>query len=50
MKGVETEAPMLADIDLANQRKADYVFEKQVATFLTEDELKEAAQREERVA
>ncbi|NNF79332.1 MAG: adenosyl-hopene transferase HpnH [Rhizobiales bacterium] len=50
LKGVETEAPMLADIDLANQRKADYVFEKQVATFLTEDELKEAAQREERVA
>ncbi|MCP5081058.1 MAG: adenosyl-hopene transferase HpnH [Alphaproteobacteria bacterium] len=50
LKGVDTEAPMLADINLANQRKADYVFEKQVATFLTEDELKEAAEREERVA
>lgn len=50
LKGVDTETPMVADIDLTKQRSAEYVFEKQVANFLTEDELKEAAEREQRVA
>ncbi len=50
LKGVDTEKPMLADIDLTTQRSAEYVFEKQVANFLTDDELKDAAEREERVA
>lgn len=50
MKGVDTETPMIADIDLSQQRSAEYVFEKQVANFLTDDEIKEAAVREERVA
>lgn len=50
LKGVDTETPMIPDIDLSNQRSAEYVFEKQVANFLTDDELKEAAEREERVA
>ena len=34
LKGVDTETPMIADIDLAKQRSAEYVFEKQVATRL----------------
>ncbi len=50
LKGVDTETPMVADMDLSTQRSAEYVFEKQVANFLTEDELKEAAEREKRVA
>ncbi len=50
MKGVDTEKPMLEDIDLSDQRSAEYVFEKQVASFLTEDEIKEAAERDQRVA
>lgn len=50
LKGVDTETPMIPDIDLSKQRSAEYVFEKQVANFLTDDELKEAAEREERVA
>ena len=45
MRGVETEAPMLADVDLSKQRAAEYMFEKQVANFLTEDELEEAETR-----
>ncbi|MEM1200947.1 MAG: adenosyl-hopene transferase HpnH [Pseudomonadota bacterium] len=48
LKGVDTETPMLPDMDLSKQRQAEYVFEKQVANFLTEDELKEAAERRER--
>ncbi len=50
LKGVDTETPMLPDMDLSKQRSAEYVFEKQVANFLTEDELKEAAERQDRVA
>ncbi len=50
LKGVDTESPMLPDIDLSKQRSADYVFEKQVANFLTEDELREAADRDKQVA
>ena len=50
LKGVDTETPMLPDMDLSKQRPAEYVFEKQVANFLTEDELKEAAERRDRVA
>ncbi|MEM8685782.1 MAG: adenosyl-hopene transferase HpnH [Pseudomonadota bacterium] len=50
LKGVDTETPMLPDVDLSKQRSAEYVFERQVANFLTEDELKEAAERRERVA
>ncbi|MGI9372531.1 MAG: adenosyl-hopene transferase HpnH [Hyphomicrobiales bacterium] len=42
MKGIDTESPMVPDIDLANQRSAEYVFEKQVQGFLTEEEIAEA--------
>ncbi len=45
MKGIDTESPMVADIDLSNQRSAEYVFEKQVAGFLTEEEMAEAEER-----
>ncbi|MGI9481231.1 MAG: adenosyl-hopene transferase HpnH [Hyphomicrobiales bacterium] len=45
LKGVETEAPMVADIDLSKQRPAEYMFEKQVSSFLTEEELGEAEAR-----
>jgi len=34
MKGVETEGPMAPEIPLENQRPAQYVFEKQVQTFV----------------
>ncbi len=50
MKGIDTEGDMAPDIDLSGERKAEYVFEKQVATFLTEDELKEAEERSKQVA
>ena len=45
MRGIETEKPMVEDIDLSNQRSAEYVFEEQVSGFLTEDELVEAETR-----
>lgn len=45
MKGIDTETPMVEDIDLSQQRPAEYVFEKQVSGFLTEDELAEAETR-----
>ncbi|MEM7428798.1 MAG: adenosyl-hopene transferase HpnH [Pseudomonadota bacterium] len=50
LKGVDTEGEMAADIDLTTQRKAEFVFEKQVANFLTEEELKEAEERARQVA
>ena len=36
MRGVDTEGPMAPDIDLSNQRPADYVFEEQVSDFMSE--------------
>jgi hopanoid biosynthesis associated radical SAM protein HpnH len=45
MKGIETEKPMVEDVVLSNQRPAEYVFEKQVSGFLTQDELNEAEPR-----
>jgi len=38
LNGVDTEAPMVPDIPLDNQRPAEYMFEKQVGSFLTEVE------------
>ena len=34
LKGVKTEGPMAPEISLANQRPAEYVFEKNVQTFV----------------
>ena len=34
LKGPDTEGPMAAEISLENQRPAEYVFEKQVKTFV----------------
>lgn len=45
MKGIDTEKPMLPDMDLSNQRPAEYVFEKQVTGFLTQEELNETETR-----
>jgi len=45
MRGIETEKPMVEDIDLSNQRSAEYVFEKQVEGFLTGEELAAAEAR-----
>ena len=42
MRGVDTEKPMAPEISLEGQRQAEYMFEKQVTDFLTDDE-KEAA-------
>ena len=42
MRGVDTEKPMAPEIPLENQRPAEYMFEKQVSDFLTDEE-KEAA-------
>jgi hopanoid biosynthesis associated radical SAM protein HpnH len=36
LRGVDTEGPMAPDIDLSNQRPADYVFENQVKGFIDE--------------
>jgi len=36
MRGIRTEGDMAPEIDLSQQRKAEYVFEKQVSTFLVE--------------
>jgi hopanoid biosynthesis associated radical SAM protein HpnH len=36
LKGPDTEAPMAAEIPLENQRPAQYVFEKQVKSFVDE--------------
>ncbi len=38
MKGVDTEKPMAPEISLENQRPAEYVFEKHVYDFLSDDE------------
>jgi hypothetical protein len=34
LQGIETEQPMVAEIPLENQRPAQYVFEKQVSSFV----------------
>ena len=34
LQGIETEKPMVAEIPLENQRPAQYVFEKQVSSFV----------------
>ena len=45
MKGIDTESEMAPDIDLANQRPADYVFDQQVGDFMTEThKVKQAAE------
>lgn len=36
MQGIRTEGAMAPEIDLSQQRKAEYVFEKQVSKFLVE--------------
>ncbi len=41
--GVQTDGPMAADIPLVTQRKADYVFEKNVDNFLKETNKSDAA-------
>ncbi|MBN4016624.1 adenosyl-hopene transferase HpnH [Rhodospirillaceae bacterium AH-315-P19] len=41
--GVRTDGPMAADIPLTTQRKADYVFEKNVDNFLKETDKSDAA-------
>ena len=41
--GVQTDGPMAADIPLVTQRKADYVFEKNVDNFLKETHKSDAA-------
>lgn len=43
LSGVRTEGPMAPEIALSNQRKAEYVFEKQVEKFLEEDHTSDAA-------
>ncbi|HXV73594.1 MAG TPA: adenosyl-hopene transferase HpnH, partial [Sphingomonadales bacterium] len=42
-KGIETERPMVEDIPLASQRKAEYVFEDHVKKFLDETHATPAA-------
>jgi hopanoid biosynthesis associated radical SAM protein HpnH len=37
LNGVRTDVPMKPEISLDGQRSADYVFEKQVTTFLSDD-------------
>ncbi|MGD8809100.1 MAG: adenosyl-hopene transferase HpnH [Gammaproteobacteria bacterium] len=37
-KGIETEAPMAQEIDLSNQRPAEYIFENMVKRFMEEPE------------
>jgi hypothetical protein len=34
LKGVDTEAPMAREIDLSNQRPAEYIFENMVKRFM----------------
>lgn len=43
MRGVDTEGPMAPDIDLSNQRPADYVFEEHVSEAMKEDRAPRAA-------
>jgi len=43
LSGVCTDGPMEPEIDLSNQRKAEYVFEKHVEKFLEEDHTSDAA-------
>ncbi len=38
LKGVDTEGPMVPELTLDAQRPAEYVFEKQVVDFLTDEE------------
>ena len=43
-KGIETEAPMADDVDLSKARKAEFVFDKQVNTFMKETHEKPKAE------
>ena len=44
LRGIKTEGDFAPEIPLENQRPAEYMFEKQVTSFLTEEEQREAEQ------
>jgi hypothetical protein len=45
LRGVRTDTPFKPEPSLENQRPAEYVFEKQVTTFLTDDEVEASRPR-----
>ncbi|MFZ0236931.1 MAG: hopanoid biosynthesis associated radical SAM protein HpnH, partial [Xanthobacteraceae bacterium] len=45
MRGVRTEGPMAPEIDLSNQRPAQYVFDNQVQLRLSEIRANEAREK-----
>jgi hopanoid biosynthesis associated radical SAM protein HpnH len=45
LRGVRTDTPFKPEPSLEHQRPAEYVFEKQVTTFLTDDEVEESRLR-----
>lgn len=47
LRGIQTETPMAKDIDLSNQRPAEYVFEEHVEKALAEEADKAAERRRE---
>ncbi len=50
LRGIETEQPMVPDIDLSGQRPADYVFERHVQKALEEPLPGETRERRRRVS
>ena len=42
LKGVDTEKPMVEDVDLTHARPAEYIFDKQVSEFMTDSQKREA--------
>ncbi|MBK1639042.1 hopanoid biosynthesis associated radical SAM protein HpnH [Rhodothalassium salexigens DSM 2132] len=46
VRGVETEKPMVQDLDLSNQRPAKYIFDKQVDAFMNDAHMPDATKRD----